>query len=66
MQCLRPRKEEPCACRGGRRRKKKSLCGVCCILTGVLVLICFAPEWFVAVLVAFLLMAIGALLLGFR
>lgn len=66
MQCLRPRKEEPCACRGGRRCNKNSLCGVCCILTGVLVLICFAPEWFVAVLVAFLLMAIGALLLGFR
>lgn len=45
---------------------KKSLCGVCCILTGILVLICFAPEWLVAVIVSFLLMAIGVLLLGFR
>ena len=63
---LAPEKGRAVCLPGGRRCNKKSLCGVCCILTGVLVLICFAPEWFVAVLVAFLLMAIGALLLGFR
>lgn len=64
MLWLRPRREE-CSCRG-RRCNKKSLFGVCCILTGILVLICFAPEWLVAVIVSFLLMAIGVLLLGFR
>lgn len=59
-------KREACSCRPCRRHNKRSLCGVCCILAGFLVFICFAPEWFVAVIIAFLLMAIGALLLGFR
>lgn len=60
-------KKEDC-CRGGSKRRfnKKNLIGICCILTGLLVLICFAPEWFVAVIVSFLLIAVGALLIGFR
>ena len=64
MLWLRRRREE-CACRG-RRCGKKSLCGILCIVAGILVLVCFAPNWFIAVVVSFLLMAVGALLLGFR
>ena len=45
---------------------KKALCGILCIVAGILVLVCFAPNWFIAVVVSFLLMAVGALLLGFR
>lgn len=46
--------------------RQKSLCGILCIVAGILVLVCFAPNWFIAVVVSFLLMAVGALLLGFR
>lgn len=65
MQWMREKKEA-CSGRPCHRHNKRSLCGVCCILAGFLVFICFAPEWFVSVIIAFLLMAIGALLLGFR
>ena len=44
-----------CRPRSGQRR----LCGLVCIAAGVLVLVCFLPEWVLAVGCALVLFAIG-------
>ena len=52
-------------CRKWRgKRRIRCLLGICCILAGVLVVICFVPTWMVAILVAFLLTCIGVMLIG--
>ena len=52
---------KPNCCRGWWRipRKRKSLCGACCIAAGVLVLFCFLPEWMLALGAALILIVIG-------
>jgi len=46
--------------------RKKSLCGIFCILTGLIVLLLFVPEWLLAIVMSFILIAIGITLLGVR
>ena len=45
---------------------KKSLLGVVCIVVGILVTICFVPSWLAALIIAFILFAIGVSLIGIR
>lgn len=62
---------ERCRCteqKHGRRccPSTKILIGIACILLAVLILLIFAPEWVVALLVAGLLLMLGFFLLGMR
>ncbi len=42
------------------RRKQKRLLGLACVLAGVLILICFLPEWVRAIGFGLVFFAIGA------
>jgi len=50
--------------RGSFTRQKKCLCGIGCILLGILVLVCFLPDWLFALVLSGGLFWIGASLLG--
>lgn len=47
-----------------RMRGRRRLCGCGCILAGVLVLVCFLPNWLVALVFAGVLFWVGVSLLG--
>lgn len=49
---------------GARRGARKWLFGLGCILAGVLVLICFLPDWLFALALAAVLFWLGGALLG--
>lgn len=64
-----------CRCREKRAKKsgkpgcfcgKRSVAGILCIVSGILVMICFVPGWLVAIIAAFILFSLGFCLLGMR
>lgn len=48
---------------GGMKQKPRRVLGACCVLIGSIILLLFAPSWLTAVLIAGVLILLGARLL---
>ena len=58
---------DSCRCGRDKRRssKRKCLCGIGCILIGLVIMICCSPGWLLALIVAMVLIGVGVALCGY-